>query len=145
MSWGLVGWHIFVPSGLRSSALAQPCCRSRLAIGPTNTRPKRVRDPFRNGCNRAYPANIDPEHFRLVAPFESDQRKWNRSSCINIGDPQDRRVYGLITSFTSTEYGKKAVVETFENLFYRYMQHPEAKSLGPDGEPCTAETRGLLG
>ncbi len=92
-----------------------------------------------------YPANVSPKHFRLVAPFESDQRKWNRSRCINIGDPEDRRMYGLITSFTSTEYGKKAVVETFENLFYRYMQHPEAKSLGPDGEPSTAETRGLLG
>jgi hypothetical protein len=40
---------------------------------------------------------------------------------------------------------KKAVVETFENLFHRYMQHPEAKSLGPDGEPCKSDTRGLLG
>jgi hypothetical protein len=25
-----------------------------------------------------------------------------------------------------------------------YILHPEAKSLGPDGKPCTAETRGLL-
>jgi len=25
------------------------------------------------------------------------------------------------------------------------MQHPEAKSLGTDGEPCKADTRGLLG
>jgi hypothetical protein len=40
---------------------------------------------------------------------------------------------------------KRAVVETFENLFYRYMQHPEAKSLGPDGKPCKGDTRGLLG
>ena len=26
----------------------------------------------------------------------------------------------------------------------KYIEHPEAKSLGPDGRPCTAETRGLL-
>jgi hypothetical protein len=37
------------------------------------------------------------------------------------------------------------VLETFENLFHRYMQHAEAKSLGPYGEPCKADTRGLLG
>jgi hypothetical protein len=92
-----------------------------------------------------YPANIDPEHFRLVAPFESDQTKWKLLKCINIGDPKDRRTYGLTTSFTSADYGKNAVVETFENLFHRYMQHPEAKSLGPDGEPCKSDTRGLLG
>jgi hypothetical protein len=92
-----------------------------------------------------YPSNIDPKNFRLVAPFESDQTKWERAKCMNIGDPEDGRRYGLTTSFTSPEFGKKAVVETFENLFHRYMQHAEAKSLGPDGEPCKADTRGLLG
>jgi hypothetical protein len=92
-----------------------------------------------------FPANIEPERFRLVAPFESDQTKWKHLKCINIGDPKDRHSYGLTTSFTSSEFGKRAVVETFENLFYRYMQHPEAKSLGPDGKLCKGDTRGLLG
>jgi hypothetical protein len=92
-----------------------------------------------------FPANIDPERFRLVAPFESDQTKWKHLKCINIGDPTDGQRYGLTTSFTSAEYGKKAVVETFDILFHRYMQHAEAKSLGPHGEPCKADTRGLLG
>jgi len=93
----------------------------------------------------AYPTNINPEHFRLVAPFESDQIKWKHLKCINIGNPKDRQSYRLTTSFTSSEFGKSAVVETFENLFHRYMQHPEAKSLGPDGKPCKSDTRGLLG
>jgi hypothetical protein len=92
-----------------------------------------------------YPANVTPETIRLVAPFESDQTKWRHLKCINIGDAKDRQRYGITTSFTSSEFGKRAVVETFENLFYRYMQHAEAKSLGPDGEPCKADTRGLLG
>jgi hypothetical protein len=92
-----------------------------------------------------FPANINPKHFRLVAPFESDQTKWEYLQCINIGDPKDQRRYGLTKSFNSTEYGRKAVVETFENLFHRYMQHPEAKSLGPDGGPCKADTRACLG
>jgi hypothetical protein len=47
-----------------------------------------------------YPANVNPERFRLVAPFESDQAKWEHAKCINIGDPNDRRQYGLTTSFT---------------------------------------------
>jgi len=92
-----------------------------------------------------FPANVNPEHFRLVAPFESDQKNWGGLKCINIGAPKDTRKYGLTTSFTSAEYGKNAVVETFENLFHRYMQHPEAKSLGPDGQSCKSDTRGLLG
>ncbi len=96
-------------------------------------------------ADAGYPASVNPEHFRLVAPFESDQTKWERLTCINIGDSKDRRRYGLTTSFTSSEFGKKAVVETFETLFHRYMQHPEAKSLGPDGESCKSDTRGLLG
>ena len=33
---------------------------------------------------------------------------------------------------------------TFEDLLYRYMKHPEAKSLAPDGGPCKGDTRGLL-
>lgn len=34
--------------------------------------------------------------------------------------------------------------DTYETLLFRYLQHPEAKSLAPDGGPCKADTRGLL-
>jgi len=91
-----------------------------------------------------YPANVDPEHFTLVAPFESDQKKWTLLECINISNPDDGRTYKLTTSFTSPEYGERAVVNRFENLLYRYVQHPEAKSLAPDGSECKPDTRGLL-
>src|SRR6266481_2970606 len=33
---------------------------------------------------------------------------------------------------------------TFAHMIEEYIRHPEAKSLGPDGKPCMAETRGLL-
>jgi len=33
---------------------------------------------------------------------------------------------------------------TYAHMIEEYIRHPEAKSLGPDGKPCTAETRGLL-
>jgi hypothetical protein len=29
-------------------------------------------------------------------------------------------------------------------ILYGYIQHPEIKSLGPNGEKCSSETRGLL-
>ena len=90
-----------------------------------------------------FPANVDPKHFTLVAPFESDQKKWIDSVCINIGEPNNTK-YKLTTDFNSPEYGERAVVDTFENLVYRYLQHPEAKSLAPDGGPCRPDTRGLL-
>jgi hypothetical protein len=95
-------------------------------------------------ANCGYPANVDPKRFTLATPMESDQTKWIDSVCINIGDPEDTKEYKIITDFSSPDYGKRAVVATFEDLLYRYMKHPEAKSLAPDGGPCKSDTRGLL-
>jgi hypothetical protein len=58
--------------------------------------------------------------------------------------PTIAAVYKLSTSFASPEYGKRAVIEIFEDLLYRYPQHPEAKSLSFDRKPCEGETRGQL-
>ncbi len=95
-------------------------------------------------ADSGYPAGIDPQRFRLVAPFESDQGKWSRLECINIGNLDDQEKYRLTTSFRTPEFGKRAVLSTFNDLLYRYLRHPEAKSLAPDGGPCKPETRGLL-
>jgi hypothetical protein len=91
-----------------------------------------------------YPTGVNPKHFTLVAPFESDQKQWLNLRCINIAKPDDRTVYKLSTSFTSPEYGKRAVVEVLEDLLYRYPQHPESKSVGSDGTPSNSTTCGLL-
>src|ERR1700691_6724458 len=32
----------------------------------------------------------------------------------------------------------------FAHLLIQYQRHPEAKSLAPDGTPCSADTKGLL-
>ncbi len=91
-----------------------------------------------------YPVGIDPKRFRLVAPFETVQGKWPALECINIGNPDDQHKYKLTTSFTTPEFGERAVLSTFEDLLHRYLRHPEAKSLAPDGGPCKPETQGLL-
>ena len=43
------------------------------------------------------------------------------------------------------EHSEGAVVKTFEDLLYRYLAHPESKSLAPDGSPSGPHTKGLLG
>lgn len=40
---------------------------------------------------------------------------------------------------------RRAVPKSFLMLLDAYQNHPEAKSLGPNGEPCGPGTRGLLG
>ena len=62
-----------------------------------------------------------------------------RSKCINIHDPQSR-VYELAKEYD----GRRAVPKNFFMLLDSYQNHPEAKSLGPDGKPCEFDTRGLL-
>ena len=59
--------------------------------------------------------------------------------CINIHDYQSP-TYKLTNEYD----GRRAVVKNFFMLLESYQNHPEAKSLAPDGKPCEFDTRGLL-
>jgi hypothetical protein len=85
------------------------------------------------------PAGIDPNKFTLITSFSSDREKWMPSKCINIHDPKSP-VYELTNEYD----GKRALVKNFFVLLDSYQNHPEAKSLGPDGKTCEFDTRGLL-
>lgn len=61
------------------------------------------------------------------------------SKCINIHNPQSR-IYELANEYD----GRKAVPKNFFMLLESYQNHPEAKSFGPNGQPCEFDTRGLL-
>jgi hypothetical protein len=86
-----------------------------------------------------YPANVDPNKFTLITAFSSERSQWMRSKCINIHDPESP-VYELADDYD----GRRAVPKNFFMLLDAYQNHPEAKSLGPDGRPCEFDTRGLL-
>jgi len=86
-----------------------------------------------------HPQGVDPNKFTLIASFSSERDQWMRAKCINIHDNRSP-VYEL----TSEYDGRKALVKNFFILLDSYQNHPEAKSLGPNGEPCGADTRGLL-
>ncbi|MGA2235492.1 MAG: hypothetical protein ABSG23_08465 [Terriglobales bacterium] len=62
-----------------------------------------------------------------------------RAKCVNIHDPESP-VYELTDDYD----GRRALAKNFFMLLDTYQNHPEAKSLGPDGKACEFGTRGLL-
>lgn len=108
-----------------------------LAKGPL-TRPNNfmmIPQVCRFGC----PQGIDPNRFTLITPFSSQRDDWMNSKCVNIYDSQSP-IYGLTNEYD----GRRALPKNFFMLLDSYQNHPEAKSLGPDGKPCEFDTRGLL-
>jgi len=67
------------------------------------------------------------------------RKEWMCAKCVNIHDPESP-VYELTDDYD----GRRALVKNFFMLLDTYQNHPEAKSLGPDGKPCEFDTRGLL-
>lgn len=70
----------------------------------------------------------------LLTPFSKNRKKWANSRCINTRDGK---------SYSLDELSRADIV-TLGDILCSYIQHPEIKSLGPKGEKCTADTRGLL-
>lgn len=78
----------------------------------------------------------------LVTPFSSKQEGWFDIKCVNI---YTGRKYRMVDP-TKEENPPHNVVfpSQFARLLLEYQQHPEAKSLAPDGTQCQADTVGLL-
>jgi hypothetical protein len=90
-----------------------------------------------------YPAGVNPANpnFTLITSFTSKREDWIKSKCINIHDC-DSPNYRL--KFDYTDDGASVSPVNFYQLVKSYQNHPEAKSLGPDGRPCEIDTWGLL-
>lgn len=88
--------------------------------------------------NGGKPSN---QNFTLITRFTSKREEWLRSECINIHDC-DSPTYRL--AFDFVDDGVTVSPVNFYQLTESYQNHPEAKSLGPDGKPCEFDTRGLL-
>jgi len=99
-----------------------------------------------------HPPGADPERFLLVAPYESDPRKWRQLEWTNAYDAGS--IYRIITepeakgrSIDGTApviLPGEVIVKTYRDVLDDYRTHPEAKSLGPGGKPCDRVTVGLL-
>lgn len=90
----------------------------------------------------AHPDSLDPSSALPMTPFQRDASKWSTSTWT------DRRTGGpvRITVEPSDGMERKGMVRvsTYRDVLAQYLAHPEAKSLGPDGEPVGRNTSGLL-
>jgi hypothetical protein len=75
----------------------------------------------------------------VIVPFSSKQGAWRNIEGFDIHN-RDRR--GCCRRYRMNDPEFRPF--TFAHMIEEYIRHAEAKSLGPDGKPCTAETRGLL-
>jgi hypothetical protein len=89
----------------------------------------------------AFPREKD-EKVLLVSPFSSIQEEWFNLECVNV---YNGTKYKMLNCKTNGPIPQNAVFPSqFAHLVMQYQQHPEAKSLAPDGKSCEAETKGLL-
>jgi hypothetical protein len=86
-----------------------------------------------------YPQGFERSTFRFITPPEMNRRRWNNLEGINLLD-------GKIYRISRSRNGKwdAVVPDSFQIILNQYLQHPENKSLAPDGSACTANTRGQL-
>jgi hypothetical protein len=81
-----------------------------------------------------HPRTRDKLKLTLLTPFSKNRVTWPHSKCINTHDGKSYRLDELA----------HADLITLGDILCGYVQHPEIKSLGPNGEKCKAHTRGLL-
>lgn len=81
-----------------------------------------------------HPRTRDRLKLTLLTPFSKKREAWAHSLCVNT---HDGKVYRL-------EDLSSADVISLGDILCGYVNHPEIKSLGPDGKKCQAHTRGLL-
>jgi hypothetical protein len=81
-----------------------------------------------------HPCTRSKAKLTLLTPFSKDRSAWANSRCINTHD-------GAIYALNAIP---RSDIITLGDVLCAYIQHPEVKSLGPDGQKCKPETRGLL-
>jgi hypothetical protein len=86
----------------------------------------------------ALPQNVDPEHFQLIAAYESDSRKWTKLAWI---DRHTGKKFGITTARSTQP--DIVQVKSYADVLTEYEAHPESKSVGL-GDPNPRKARGLL-
>ena len=87
-----------------------------------------------------HPISTDPARFHLVAPYESDSRKWLRMEWVDLYSGNPYRI--TTTGFHGTR--QTACVKTYGDILCEYEFHPETKCADANGNPCGKQTVGLL-
>jgi hypothetical protein len=88
------------------------------------------------GC----PVGANPEQFHLIAPFESDPKKWLRMNWIDQYSGKEFK----ITTQRNLSSRTTARVKTYGDVVIDYEHHPESKCADVHGNVCDKQTIGLL-
>lgn len=86
-----------------------------------------------------YPAGYDNSNFLFITPYESDRKKWKSLAGVNLADGQKFQI-----AMQPSANQDRVIPDSFRIVLRNYLSKPEAKSLAPDGTPCTGATQGLL-
>jgi hypothetical protein len=94
--------------------------------------------------SEAYSFDFDFDHKpsnkpMVIVAFSSKQDEWSKLEGIDI---RNRNRRGECRRYRMDDPNFHPF--TYGHMIEEYIRHPEAKSLGPDGKPCAAETHGLL-
>ncbi len=87
-----------------------------------------------------HPVGADPEHFHLIAPYETDPRKWlhcRGSTSIRASSTGSARRL-------PTRTRQIARVKSYGDVLEEYEFHRRAKCADASGAPCDKQTVGLL-
>ncbi|MBI2819386.1 MAG: hypothetical protein HYX73_05340, partial [Acidobacteria bacterium] len=87
-----------------------------------------------------HPIGANPEHFHLIAPYESNPKKWLNRDWI---DQYSGKWYH-ITAAGHHGARKSARVKTYGDILEEYEYHPEAKCANAESIPSGKQTIGLL-
>ncbi|HEY1866743.1 MAG TPA: hypothetical protein VGG70_00510 [Candidatus Cybelea sp.] len=89
-----------------------------------------------------HPIGVDPERFHLIAPYETDARKWEMMHWIDQYSRDGKRY--RITA--SGPHGSRRLVrvKSYGDVLREYEYHAESKCADIDGKPCGKQTVGLL-
>ena len=80
------------------------------------------------------------ERLHLIGPYETDPTKWEDMVWTDIYTSNQYRISTTIDPSDPNT----VPAQTLRNVIEAWATNPERKSLGPDGQPCSRETRGLL-
>jgi hypothetical protein len=87
-----------------------------------------------------HPTGVDPEQCHLIAPYETDARKWEKMAWIDRYSGKDYR----ITTVGNHGSRTRARVMTYGDVLRKYENHPESKCADEYGNVCSGPTIGLL-
>jgi hypothetical protein len=79
----------------------------------------------------------------LVCAFSSRQSDWLELECVNVHNGKKYKMLNCKKANGNLPYNV-VFPSQFAHLLIQYQQHPESKSLAPDGNHCGADTSGLL-